>query len=51
MAIKEIHPSYSQEGFYSNLFLVPNKYGGTRPVINLKRLNKFIPSQHFKMEG
>ena len=50
-AIKEIHPPESQEGFYSNLFLVPKKDGGTRPVINLNKLNEFIPPQHFKMEG
>ena len=50
-AIKEIHPPESREGFYSNLFLVPKKDGGTRPVINLKKLNEFIPPQHFKMEG
>ena len=49
-AIKEIHPSESQEGFYSSLFLVPKKDRGTRPVINLKRLNEFIPPQHFKTE-
>ena len=35
-------------GFYSNLFL---KDGGQRPVINLKALNQFLQSQHFKMEG
>ena len=38
-------------GFYSNLFLVPKKDGGQRPVINLKALNGFVQPQHFKMEG
>ena len=38
-------------GFYSNLFLVPKKDGGQRPVINLKSLNSFVQTQHFKMEG
>ena len=47
-AIEEINPS---EGFYSNLFLVPKKDGGQRPVINLKALNQFVQKQHFKMEG
>ncbi len=37
--------------FLSNLFLVPKKDGGQRPVINLKQLNTFVVSPHFKMEG
>ena len=40
-----------QEGFHSTLFLVPKKEGGQRPVINLKALNCFIKTHHFKMEG
>ena len=43
--------SQPNEGFYSNLFLVPKKDGGQRPVINLKALNQFLQPQHFKMEG
>ncbi len=38
-------------GFYSQLFLVPNKDGGQRPVINLKKLNSFVKTEHFKMES
>ena len=34
--------------FLSNLFLVKQKDGGHRPVINLKFLNSFIPCQLFK---
>ena len=31
--------------------MVPKKDGGQRPVINLKHLNRFVKSEHFKMEG
>ena len=37
--------------FVSTLFLVPKKDGRQRPVINLKRLNTFVRTEHFKMEG
>ena len=48
-AIVEVHNP--QGGFYSNLFLVPQKDGGQRPVLNLKALNNFVQIEHFKMEG
>ena len=48
-AILEVHNP--RGGFYSNLFLVPKKDGGQRPVINLKALNSYVQTQHFKMEG
>lgn len=32
-------------------FLVPQKDGLQKPVINLKRLNSYTPHHHFKMEG
>ena len=37
--------------FVSNLFLVRKRDGSSRPVINLKDLNAFLPYDHFKMEG
>ena len=39
------------KGFYSSIFMVPKKDGGQRPVINLKRLNYHVKSEHFKMES
>ena len=39
------------EGFYSQMFLVQKKDGRQRPVINLKRLNQSVKTEHFKMEG
>ena len=48
-AIRQV-PSY-QCHFQSNLFLVPKKGGGQRPVVNLRQLNTFLSYEHFKMEG
>ena len=48
-AISEIGSTH--EGFFSQMFLVPKKDGRQRPVINLKRLNQSVKTEHFKMEG
>ena len=37
--------------FLSTVFLVPKKDGVQRPVINLKSMNRFVHTEHFKMEG
>ena len=46
-----IPQSGNATGFVSILFLVPKKNGQMRLVINLKRLNHWVETPHFKMEG
>ncbi|KZS20361.1 Uncharacterized protein APZ42_012970 [Daphnia magna] len=41
----------SEQFFVSGVFIIPKKSGGFRPIVNLKALNKFVYSPHFKMEG
>ena len=48
-AIKET--TLRAESFVPQIFLVAKKEGGQRPVINLKSLNSFVKTEHFKMEG
>ena len=43
------YPSGSYSGTIF-VFLIPKKSGGMWPVINLKNLNRFFESAHFKME-
>ena len=50
-AVSKIPKEHSNKGFLSQLFSVPKKDGGTRPIINLKGLNTFVETVHFKMEG
>ena len=42
---------HSPGNFVSQIFLVEKQDGGQRPVINLKGLNQFVKTEHFKMEG
>ena len=37
--------------FYSQMFVVPKKDGGWRPIINLKSLNSYLCIPHFKLEN
>ena len=46
-----LYQVHNPNGFYSSLFLVPKKNGQMRPVINLKQLNQWVETPHFKMEG
>eukprot|EP00079_Xenopus_tropicalis_P032144 XP_017945915.1 PREDICTED: uncharacterized protein LOC101734340 [Xenopus tropicalis] len=46
-----VPPDHQFTGFYSNLFVVPKKNGTFRPVLDLKRLNKWIIYRRFKMES
>lgn len=39
-----------QGDYLSSIFLVPKPNGDKRFILNLKKLNKFIRSSHFKME-
>ena len=43
--------SLSPGDFVCNIFVIPKKIKGYRPVINLKDLNSFLEVHHFKMEG
>ena len=48
-AISVVQPD--KDSFLSQIFVIPKKDVGYRPVVNLKVLNKFITEEHFKMEG
>ena len=48
-ALTNVIPDSDQ--YVSNLFLVPKRDGGSRPVINLKDLNEYLQYNHLKMEG
>lgn len=48
-AIQAVSPIHGQ--FISNIFIVPNKNGTFRPVINLRGLNAFVEYMHFKQEN
>lgn len=39
-----------RDQFISKIFLAPKSNGGHRFILNLKQLNKFVSTDHFKME-
>ena len=45
-----ISRAVSDDGFISNIFLVPKGKGKWRLILNLKALNLYTEHQHFKME-
>lgn len=47
----ELTPNPSTPGFYSNMFVIPKKNGGCRPVFNLKKLNQHLYAPQFKNGG
>ena len=42
--------SHTPEEFISNIFTVPKKNGGNRPVIDMRALNEFVEYDSFRME-
>ena len=40
-----------KEDFFSSVYLSVKKYRSYRMILNLKKLNKYINSKHFKMES
>ena len=49
-AIVEVS-SLPETTHFSQIFVVPKKDGGFRPIINLRKLNNHVPYEHFKMES
>ena len=49
-AVRLVDPPPNDPGFYSTLFLVEKKSGGWRPILNLKKFNKVVKPQKFRME-
>ena len=49
-AIRIVDPPPDDPGFFSTLFLVKKKSGGWRPILNLKRFNRWVRPQKFRME-
>ena len=50
-ALEQVDQNNLGLGYYNRLFLVKKKTGKWRPIIDLKRLNKFLLVPKFKMES
>lgn len=50
MIKRAIEPAPQTPGFSSRMFVIPKRSGGHRPVFNLRALNQFVVTSHFKME-
>lgn len=51
LAKRIIEPTCHEEGeFISPIFVTPKSDGGYRLILNLKKLNEFMPYIHFKMD-
>ena len=49
-AVEPVPLGQRDNGYYSTYFLVDKKDGGQRPILNLKRFNRYLVIQTFKME-
>lgn len=47
--ISVVPPGEDRQGFYSHYFLVPNKFGGMRPIFDLSLFNKVIMDRPYHM--
>ncbi|XP_058027289.1 uncharacterized protein LOC131192292 [Ahaetulla prasina] len=50
-AIQRVPAYQIGHGFYSLLFVIPKASGGWRPILALKRLNRYIVYKWFKMQS
>nr|XP_014434504.1 uncharacterized protein LOC106732742 [Pelodiscus sinensis] len=48
-AIERVPKEFKGRGFYSHYFLMQKKTGGWRPILDLRRLNRYLQRRRFKM--
>lgn len=49
--LSQVEAHSEWRGFLLSIFLVPKNDGSHRLIINSKKLNEFIPHNHFKLVG